>query len=176
MNQIVIILFSLILLSGCARYIPLTHIYEKSIEDRTIILDNSERYWNNLIDFCVKYNIPISLIDKSSGLLISDNVSLYDTLITREIQPKLNYIHNHSPIMNPKSWIISGYWLNGVDILYPNKCNVIITIRIREENKTKITVQINNINCVVSNTSNWKFDDAQSTGILEKIILHEITK
>lgn len=168
---------SLILMTSCVSYVPLTKNYKDSIIKETVI--NSNSYWDNIIDFFAENGIPIKNIDKQSGLIISDEFYLSPIHITGE--------NENGNLINPNAWIASGYWQNGPHQLGPHKnitpkCKVTFLVRIREGNNGKIFVNLNVIDCnhyFIGNGSlpshNWRFVDAQSTGVFEKDLIQRIT-
>ena len=62
-----------ILLQGCATYIkPVEHKF-----DRTIEIDKSyDAAWIGIIKYFSSKNIPIKTIEKNSGIIVSDNLSI----------------------------------------------------------------------------------------------------
>lgn len=71
------IVFACLMLSGCAvsKVIPLKGSYPQ-----TPIISSTDKpfdkVWDNIIDYFAQKGIPIRIIDRSSGLIISDKASL----------------------------------------------------------------------------------------------------
>lgn len=167
---------SLILMTSCVSYVPLTKDYKQSIIKETVINSNSYSYWDNIIDFFAENSIPIKNMDKQSGLIISDEFHLPSKYITGE--------NENGNLINPNAWIASGYWNNGPYKLGPHgvivpPCKVTFVVRIRQDINAKIFVNLNIIDYSITSRPPeykiWNYDDVQSTGVFEKELIQRIT-
>jgi len=168
------VILSLILMTSCVSYVPLTKNYKESIIKETVI--NSNSYWDNIIDFFAESGIPIKSMDKQSGLIISDDFYLFNSNITGE--------NENGNLINPNAWIASGYWNNGPYKLGPHggivpPCKVTFIVRIRQDVNAKIFVKLNIIDYKITSGPPeykiWYYVDAQSTGVFEKELIQRIT-
>jgi hypothetical protein len=74
MKKLSYLLFLLTFLQSCATVVPLKGKYqEKSV--KTEINKPFDAVWESIIDFVAEAGVSINLIDKSSGLIVADEVS-----------------------------------------------------------------------------------------------------
>ena len=78
-QTVLLIVPALILLSGCARYIPLKGTYP-NIKMPVVIERPTEAVWTNLIEFLASTGTGIRTIDKASGLIVTDIYSFKGTV------------------------------------------------------------------------------------------------
>ncbi|MDF2386529.1 hypothetical protein JMG10_34015 [Nostoc ellipsosporum NOK] len=83
----IITFFSVLLIVGCSyKTVPLKGVYQngnyEAFSDKP-----QEEVWSNLIDFFAKSGLSIKIIDKSSGLLVSDAIALSWTFENKKGQP-----------------------------------------------------------------------------------------
>jgi len=167
-------ILTILFLTSCVSYVPLTKTYKDSILKESFIKSNT--YWDNIIDFFSENGIPIKNMDKQSGLIISDEFYLSNKHITGEDQ--------YGTLINPLAWVVSGYWNNGPYKIGPHgdvipKCKVTFIVRIREDNNTKILVNFNILDCnnyvnAYGKSFTWEFKDVQSTGVFERDLINRI--
>jgi len=167
-------ILTILFLTSCVSYVPLTKTYKDSILKESFIKSNT--YWDNIIDFFSENGIPIKNMDKQSGLIISDEFYLSNKHITGEDQ--------YGNLINPLAWVVSGYWNNGPYKIGPHgdvlpKCKVTFIVRIREDNNTKILVNFNILDCnnyvnAYGKSFTWEFKDVQSTGVFERDLINRI--
>lgn len=123
-----------------------------------------DQVWDNIIDFFAQKGIPIKIIDKSSGLIVSDKANLswsYEDKKGKLFQPsafaairKFMYPNISKPV-NPEK--VTGEW----------------NIRIKETNgKTSINVNLYNIEGTyqIGNSSSLRDPNGKTTGVFEQLI------
>ena len=156
-----------VLLTGCAYKItPLKGSYsDKPFE---ITSDKSkDQVWDKLIDFFAQKGLSIKIIDRSSGLIISDRSSLTWT-----------FEDSKGKLIDPTAWIVIE---KNVDpgpnkVIKPSSVAGDWNVRIKElpNNKTVINVNLVNIKAKKEFSSKYGSSEyeikALSTGNFEKII------
>lgn len=137
-----------------------------------------EEVWTRVIDYFAISGIPIETIDKSSGLIVSSNVSFLP-YYTREksgspINPNAYVViptvrGGYGNIIEPTSrisgdWSMSGRW----------------NVRIKtKDNKTIVNVNSNNMTCVYrvkGLLGSPQIIPIKSTGVFEKSLLNYLTE
>lgn len=136
---------------------------------------SQEEVWTNIIDFFATTGVPITTIDKSSGLIVSSKVSFLNNY-TREKDGKP---------MNPKAYVVIPTVRGGFgNILEPTSK---ITgnwsmvgdwnVRIKSTNgKTQIYVNLMNMDCYYSTSGlygNTTKIPIKSTGVFEKEMIKQ---
>lgn len=173
MNRIYALIF--ILLSSCA---PKVYSLKGSYPKPPIIYTSNnslDKVWSNIIDLFAQKGIPIKLVDKSSGLIISEPSALV-----------WSYEDKTGNIMKKDAWVVIPKILDkGANkFIKPTTVLGSWNIRVKEENgKTLINTNLYNItalystlNSVVWNTTTGttKVLDGRSTGNFEKFIFEQI--
>lgn len=130
-----------ILLSSCAttKIIPLMGSYPPTpivaMSDKSF-----EKVWDNIIDFYAQNGIPIKIIDRSSGLIISEKTSL-----TWSFEDK------KGTMVHPGAYVVLEKILDKMDNkpFIPNSVTGEWNVRIKTiEGKTSINVNLYNIEAV----------------------------
>jgi hypothetical protein len=125
---------------------------------------SKDQVWDNIIDFFAQKGIPIKIIDKSSGLIVSDKAKLswsYEDKKGKLFQPsafaairKFMYPNVSKPV-NPEK--VTGEW----------------NIRIKEAGgKTAINVNLYNIEGTypLGNSNSVRDAGGKTTGVFEQMI------
>lgn len=174
MRQTFILLFALTLLSGCAsvKIIPLKNTYQTKPYE-AVSDNNKDVVWDKIVDFFAQNGLSIKLIDRSSGLIVSEATAL-------------TFTHEDSKgqLIHPDSWVVlvSVYDAANKKYIQPNVVIGEWNIRIKEipGNKTNVNVNLVNIRYSSPNTDPLlpaqlkyvsKFE-AQSTGKFEDKIFN----
>ena len=160
-----------LLLTGCAYKItPLKGTYlDKPFE---IISDKSkDQVWDKLIDFFAQKGLSIKIIDRSSGLIISDRSALTWT-----------FEDSKGKVIDPLAWIVIEKTVDpGPNkVIKPSSVAGDWNVRIKElsNNKTSINVNLVNIKAKREYVSKYGVSEyeikALSTGNFEKLISEQI--
>lgn len=162
--KLAFIAISILLLSSCTPgFIGLKGLYPQ-----TPIINYTEkskdRVWDNIIDLFAQKGIPIKIIDKSSGLIVSDKAKLswsYEDKKGKLYEPKafaairqFKYPNVNKPV-NPDR--VTGEW----------------NIRIKEiDGKTSINVNLYNIEGTypLGNSNTIRDAGGKTTGVFEQLI------
>lgn len=165
------ILIIAIALFSCAapKITPLKGSYSNGNFEATVDKPK-DQIWDNIIDFFSKKGLPISLIDRSSGLIVSNEVSLKWTRETKEGKPKSPtadivvqtvYDPNSRTYINP--YLITGQWN--------------IRIKPLEDNKTLVYVNLVNpryVSTYGGTATTFRQGSMQSLGNFERLIFENI--
>ena len=129
-----------------------------------------EKVWSNIIDFFATKGLSIKLIDKSSGLIISEKTSLIDSYSFEDENGKL---------INPSAFVaLDRNEITGFQAIKPEKITAEWNIRIKavENNITVINVNLTNIDAVMNFPASQYAAGriitftGKSTGNFEKVI------
>lgn len=154
------------LLYSCKTTDMLTLTGDYPIINTTTTTDKTfDEVWDNVIDYFAINGIPISILDKESGLIVSNKVSLKNNITMEK---------NGKPL-NDKAFIVIPYAKN---VIYMNAYSD-FNVRVKKQDG-KITISVNLPNIVAERTTKpawWqlvstpKIVDAKSTGVFEKGLL-----
>lgn len=125
-----------------------------------------DQVWSNLIDFISTTGMSIKIIDKSSGLLITEDYSFLER-VSYEDQ-KTHIIHK------PEAYLVSNWFRStqGQPII-PTKLLANWNIRLKETDKgTSVAVNITNVRAEAGQFP-YSFD-VRSTGVFEKLIFDKV--
>ena len=171
MKKLLILFVVTFTFTSCARLVPLKGTYQQGYEFTTEL--PKEQVWRNLIGFFTKRGIGIKIIDKQSGLLITDRYK-YD--YTTE--------DNLGNLVNPDSPLVMETYKSG--LLYKSSYDITaefnVVINDLANSKTEIKVNIVNSRAIVSVPQSMghlpKLVEigAKSTGVLENKIFEQLTK
>jgi hypothetical protein len=170
------ILFAIAIMTfliGCSpKMLPLKGTYiNKPYE---ITSDKSfDAVWSNMIDLFATKGLSIKVIDKNSGLIVSEKTSLISNYTIEDDNGKL---------IDPNAWIVISKinWM-GTEVI-PDRLTAEWNVRIKSnvEGKTIINVNLTNIDgskyyapTQYTAAQNFKFD-GRSTGIFEKTIADQV--
>lgn len=135
-----------------------------------------DQVWTNIIDFFATKGISIKVIDRSSGLIVSEKTSFKNSYSFEEKgKPK-----------NPNAYIVlSAIEVNGVE-LHPQTITAEWNIRIKTNDKGGTIVNVNMTNIQANyyqapvrgtylsqQERNYDFD-GKSTGVFEKTISDQV--
>lgn len=166
------VLVVIISASSCTiKTIPLKGHYSNG--NFEAITDKSrEQVWDQLIDLFAKNGLPISVIDKSSGLIVSNGAQLTWT-----------YEDKKGNLVNPNaSVVIAKLSLNGEELKGARPALIVGSwnVRIKSVSDKQTMVNINLVNPRITyntmSTNNTEFNQGsiQSTGNFEKKIFESI--
>ena len=172
MKKLLILFVVTFTFASCGSIVPLKGSYQQGYEFTTEL--PKEQVWRSLIDFFTKKGIGIKLIDKQSGLLISDRYK-YDFTLE----------DNLGNLVNPDAFLVIETYKQG----FQNKpryddvsseFNVVINDLV--DNKTQIKVNVVNQKAILSVPQGMGHlpriinVNGKSTGVLEKLIFEQLTK
>jgi hypothetical protein len=156
---------------GQGSMIPLKSDYSKI--QNTFYSDKSKDVvWNNIVELFSKNGIGIQLIDKSSGLIISNKTDYSKTATTENASGKL---------LNEKAYVVVESYDAPMRIVPAENISATWNIRLFEkDNKTGININLTNIEATTTFPPSQytrglvlKYD-AKSTGNFEKLIADSI--
>ncbi len=166
----------LVILIQCSPKIaPLTKTYQAKPYE-AISDNNKDIVWDKIVDFFAKNGLSIKLIDRSSGLIVSDATTL-------------TYTHEDDKgnLKNPKAWVVLNKIYKAGNKLYIEPTSLTgewnIRIKSTSDNKTNINVNLVNIKYTYLNSSGMPEKDsqyfvnkfqAQSTGKFEEFIFNNV--
>lgn len=172
MYKLLLFFFFSLMLSSCA---PKVYILKGSYPAPPIIYNsekNFETVWSNVIDLFAQKGVPIQLVDKASGLIVSGSASLTwsfedktGNLIKKDAWVALPKIIDKGNNKLIKPYAVYGSW----------------NIRIKADGgKTSINTNLYNISAVYNNVAAYTkpamaISDGRSTGNFEKFI-YDIVK
>lgn len=173
----IIVLIIVVVMNGCAamegpRLVPLKGDYSKV--QNTFYTDKSkDEVWSKIVELFSTNGIGISLIDKSSGLIVSNKTSFIDSY-TREDE--------HGRLINNKAFLVVEHYDNlRKDLNAPQVCDGIWNIRMfNKDGKTAININLTNIKAHAEmNFGTYlgvkAFDfNSKSTGSFEKMIAESL--
>lgn len=162
---------AIFLLMGCAiKTIPIKGKYLETPYE-AISNKSKDQVWDKIIDFYAQKGLSIRIIDKSSGLIISDKTALTWT-----------FEDSKGNLTNPDAWIVIEKSIDpGANkVIKPASVSGDWNIRIKAlpDNKTSINVNVVNIKAKSGAKGNYGGNEydikAFSTGNFEKLITDQI--
>lgn len=163
-------IFILLVFYSCTpfRVMPLKNTYAEKPFEQTVN-KSKEVVWENIIDFFAKNGLSIKIIDKSSGLIISDKTTL-----------KWTYELKDGKLEFPHAWVAVPKVINTGNNM-PQKYLSVFgdwNVRIKETTEgTLINVNLVNINCFTNtyqlgstSPASVPVQGVKSTGVFEKMI------
>lgn len=118
-----------------------------------------DNVWENVIDFFALNNIPISTLEKNSGIIVATEIAIDESLVTIEDQ--------FGKISNPNAWFVLPYSKNAVG----GRVTCSFNVRVKEVDNKKISINVN-----VSNIKGQPLISWLNTMTLKKeIVLGAIT-
>jgi hypothetical protein len=160
-----------IVLSSCMtiKTVPLKGNYSNGNFEKTTNKSKDE-VWDNIIEFFAKNGLPIRLIDRSSGLIISNESYL-----------KWTFENNKGQLENPAAWIVVAKQINPNNKTYIKPVMVTgewnVRIKSITENETLINVNLVNTKYTTlfsENPTPFIPGRFQSTGVFENWIYNTI--
>ena len=94
-----------------------------------------EKVWEKVIDFFAEANIPIDVLDKSSGLISAKEIGFDNDRVTVE--------DKSGKIADADAWFVLPYAKNAVD--GRAKCSFNIRVKSLDNGKTSIQINLSNI-------------------------------
>lgn len=163
-----LLVVSVLMLTSCgARFVPKTFNYPAKNTSQPIHL-SYDKVWSGVVDFFAENNIPISTIEKSSGLIISSPTQF----------PASYWITDEQRLYNPEAYIavqeLSDVKLDGTGMRATAGWNV----RVRQVSEEYTEIQVNIatplVQILLLNPNTFKNEwhnticEARSTGVFEK--------
>lgn len=93
-----------------------------------------DKVWSNVIDFFAINSIPITTLEKSSGIIVASNISIDDKLVTIEDQ--------QGKLTNPDAWFVLPYEKGRVG----GRVTCAFNVRVKESENGKVIININTSN------------------------------
>ena len=90
-----------------------------------------DKVWDNVIDFFALNNIPISTLEKNSGIIVATEIAIDESLVTIEDQ--------FGKISNPDAWFVLPYNKNAVG----GRVTCSFNVRVKEVDNNKVSININ---------------------------------
>lgn len=177
LSVIALLVLTCALLSSCSSRLALKGSYPQPQHYAETTL-TQEEVWTKVIDYFATAGVPITTIDKSSGLIVSSKMSFLDNY-TREKDGKP---------MNPNAYVVIPTVRGGFgNILEPT---AVITgdwamigdwnVRIKADGDvTQVYINLMNMDCYYSTSGlygNTTRIPIKSTGVFEKSLLDFLTK
>lgn len=175
MKKIYFFTIAILLFCSCSyKTIPLKNNYSNgNFEEYSI--KSVDEVWSNIIEFFAKGGISIKIIDKSSGLIVSDKTEMTWT-----------YENKKGELVNPEAWLVIAKLIDPANQkpVKPESINGEWNIRIKQSGE-KTLININLVNPTYSTyrvsggvrslvAYNFKKGLFQSTGEFEKWIYETI--
>ena len=142
-NKFIILL---ILISGCA--INLTPNYTSTTSNVQTIDRSYDAVWSKLVDFLANEGIAIKILDKESGLMVSEVYSFKNTYTRLNKDGKLE---------NPAAYVVIGNLKGGFgNRLEPHRIDGNFNVRVKRvgDGQTEITVNLVNLVSTYQNPPN----------------------
>ena len=164
-----------ILFSSCSVGYKLTGNYP--ITGESVLIDKTfEEVWSKTIDYFALNGVPISTIDKSSGLIVSSKMDLTNSY-SRE---------SNGELLNPKAYVVIPTVRGGFgNILEPTSAitgnwDMIgdFNVRIKNTDSNNILVNVNllNLNCFYSAGRSTVKIPISTTGVFEKEMIKYLSE
>lgn len=145
---------------GSYKYLPLKGSYSTGHTATTS--KTKDEVWDKLIDIVAETGMKIKTIDKSSGLLISEDYSFKGSITREDLDGK---------VANPDAWVIcSSHYYKGSGYTWPNQVVGNLNVRVKETTgDTQISIHIVNLVGTLEGVPapSVKYEVA-STGVFEK--------
>jgi hypothetical protein len=164
MRTITITLLSaiLLLLSGCG---PKLQPFRGSYSDKPFQIEtikSKEEVWNKIIELFATRGLTIKLIDKSSGLIVSEKTSFLNSYTVE---------NENGTLVDPNAFIVCDRMVWQTVEQAPLKVSGEWNIRLVETTgKTLINVNLVNIEIIYYSLAEPLYAKGKSTGKFEKII------
>ena len=135
---------TLVLMVGVVSYscTPVKYTIQGSYQPATSFVTSKsfDYVWNNVIDFFAENNLPIEILEKDSGLIVSNNIKVGDNLVTWEDE--------NGKLVNPDSWFVLPYYNVSGRTVVGGTATCSFNVRVRELEDGNIKIQINLHNVV----------------------------
>ena len=140
-------------ITSCATYKP---AQKKEIQNKFEITKSYDETWSSVVKFFASKNIPIKVIDKSSGLIATDPM-MYDTIREK------NYFE------------CDKFFSVGIEVPYPGKAIFNVFVEKTKTDATLITVNLTPTYVVPANQFGTGGErPCFSTGQYEKELLEKV--
>ena len=95
---------TLVLMVGVVSYscTPVKYAIQGSYQPATSVVTSKsfDNVWNNVIDFFAENNLPIEILEKDSGLIVSNNIKVGDNLVTWEDENGKSHVITYDPAID----------------------------------------------------------------------------
>lgn len=165
-KKLFLLALSCMVLSSCMTT-KIPHLVGNYTATTSIETDKSfDEVWGKVIDFFATSGIPISTLEKASGLIVSNKVALEGMTTTEK----------DGVILNPNAYIVIPYVKGSTNLQVTSDFNV----RVKEQNgKVLISVNLPNIKAqlyvlegLYVRVPTAKSIEAKSTGVFENGLLN----
>lgn len=168
MKKIVIISLTIFLSSCTIQMQPLLNNYYPGPQTKQLNLSYDEA-WDKVIDYVSQKGMSVKIIDKASGLLVTEPYNFAANTTTEK---------DSGFLVDENAFIVCNKIKGSLDG-YGGATTVLAAFNIRlkkVEDKSELTVNIGEVNStLLVNNYNVKYG-CQSTGKFEKMMLDELTK
>lgn len=156
MKKLVLII-SLLAIWSCTKIVPIKGSYQLTPVE-VVSTKSKDEVWSKVIDLFAQKGLPIRLIDKSSGLIISDKVSLLNQSTWELPDGKLS---------DPNAWVVVEKLYSGDQFLPPTYVTGEWNVRVKEQDsKTIINVNLLNLQAGIGQITPTAFPVSPSTSSL----------
>lgn len=161
-------------LQGCGsvKYHPVTYtpVSDKEFKDTFTSTKTKEEVWSKLIEFFAKSGSGIKVIDKSSGLIVTEKTDFEGTYT----------VQNEEGFLLDKDALLVCSHYSYINDVSPNKVLGNWNVRVFEENgKTLVNVNITNVDAKYlpeNPYSPYQKFECKTTGLFEKRIFEIVNK
>lgn len=121
--------------------------------------------WSNIIDLFATKGLSIKVIDKSSGLIVSERSSL-----------PMTFENNMGKMKDSTAFVVGQIISAGAIDYVPTRAYGEWNVRIKpgESGKTSININLTNIDAVIEAGKQTMHSSGKSTGVFEKLIADQI--
>lgn len=164
MKRIYICLIFILSISSCARHIPIKGTYkEGSIKAEFEF--SYDKVWEGVIELIAERGLDVKMVDKSSGLIISDRNSFFGHNTYEEAVSKPK---------NPKAFILTSRTSDNYNPMPYADVSAVYNIRVKSEGLEKTLVSINLHSIKIPTTSPFFPYRGISLGNFERSLFDDI--
>ena len=172
MKKLLILFVVTFTFASCGSIVPLKGSYQQGYEFTTEL--PKEQVWRSLIDLFTKKGIGIKLIDKQSGLLISNRYE-YDCTTEDKL----------GNLVNSNAYLVAETYNSGCRKTLSYKATTEFNVVINDLSQAKTEIKVNIVNSGAQASVQQGMGHLpklvevgipKSTGVLEKLIFEQLTK
>ena len=174
MKKYLLIICCLIGLCSCSeftyKFTKLKNKYQETVMTDTLNM-NYNTVWYKLIDFIADNNINVRILDKESGLIMTEKINF---------NKKYTYEDKNGNPLSKDRYIICGNQFQGATQVHPNSVTGFLIFQLKQSTKSNI-LKVNLIDEIgvfdysTNSLSSLNFE-CVSTGVLEKQIFDSVKK